>query len=75
LRESGLLCSPFAGKPAPTGTAQRSGLRRFCGSGFTREEAGSYPAYPSKYSSPVRVTNDATVDNRIVREISPASRL
>jgi len=31
----------FAGKPAPTGTAQVSGARDICGSGFTRERAGA----------------------------------
>ena len=31
----------FAGKPAPTGTAQPVGLRKPCGSGLAREEANT----------------------------------
>ncbi|AHZ77700.1 hypothetical protein DW66_3192 [Pseudomonas putida] len=35
------LAGLFAGKPAPTGTAQVPVLCGPCGSGFTREEAGT----------------------------------
>ncbi|OUM36674.1 hypothetical protein B8W72_06180 [Pseudomonas putida] len=32
---------PFAGKPAPTGSSRSHRLCSTCGSGFTREEAGT----------------------------------
>jgi len=39
----GVAAGLFAGLPAPTGLSQGQALWGPCGSGFTREEASSYP--------------------------------